>query len=131
MRALVRGMTLAAVVIMFSPATANSTSALQMASNCKPVEEANIGDEKMHFSGKPHMGIGVCLGFFEAVQSASSVSWTGRKHPALFICGPPSSSLSQYILVFQKYVREHPEMGHKNAFDIALSALHTAFPCKG
>jgi len=131
MRALVRGMALAAVVIALAPAPANATSAMQMASNCNPLEgEMKLDGDKMYFSGKPHIEIGHCLGFFEAIQAATSVQWEGQKHTALYICAPPKTWLSQFVLVFQKYVREKPETAHKDAFDIALTALREAFPCK-
>jgi len=99
------------------------TTALEMASYCKPVAEASrVGEGKLYLDHTWETG--QCWGFFSAVQQAVRTGVLG-------VCVPPESTLVQMVLIFRRYVEVNPSVGHENAFFVALRALKEAFPCKG
>ncbi len=124
----------AVVLVSCSPAAKavepGVTTALEMASYCKPVAEApRIGDGGLYLDVTWETGM--CWGFFSAVQQAANITFHGASAPALYICNPPESTLVQMVLIFRRYVDVNPSVGHENAFFVALRALKEAFPCKG
>ena len=134
MRAVLLVAALALVLASCAPAAkaaeGDATSALEMASYCKPVAEASlIGDGKL--SLKTTWLTGRCWGFFEAIQRAATVQYYDAPVRALYICAPPESTLTQMVLIFRLYVEMNPSVGHEDAFLVALDALVEAFPCKG
>ena len=105
-------------------------TALEMASYCKPVAEAQqIGDGKVYLDSTWETGR--CWGFFGALQQATGLWERGAEAAILSICAPPESSLVQMVLIFRRYVEVNPSVGHKEAFFVAMDALRAAFPCEG
>jgi hypothetical protein len=45
------------------------------------------------------------------------------------VCLPPDSTRKQLVLVFAKYVDEHPETAQRDFVEIAWIAFNRAFPC--
>ena len=118
----------AVALLAFAPVPANAITALEMASFCKPVAEAqHLSDGKVLLD--PTFETGKCWGFITAIQQASVLQWTGDTQRALHLCLPPGSTVTQLALIFRKYVLEHPAEGHDLAFFVATSALREAFPC--
>ncbi len=106
------------------------TTALEMASYCKPVAEASrTSDGKLSF--KSTFETGRCWGFFDAIQQAATLQYSDAPARALYICVPPGGTLSQMVLIFRRYVEVNPSVGHEEAFFVARDALVEAFPCKG
>jgi len=122
-----------AAIISYAPvakaAEHGVTTALEMASYCKPVAEAPRVGEGLLLDNTRETG--ECWGFFGAVQQAAKITFHGASAPALYICAPPESSLVQMVLIFRRYVEVNPSEAHKTAFHVALIALQEAFPCKG
>ena len=105
------------------------TSALDIASYCKPIAEATpLSDGRVGFAFTYKTG--KCWGFFDAVQQASRLWWIGHKNPVLGFCAPAEGTLTQLVKVFQKYVQEHPAKADEEALIVAHDALLDAFPCK-
>ena len=82
-------------------AEGDATSALEMASFCKPVAEAPlIGDGKL--SLKATWKTGRCWGFFEAIQQAATLQYYDAPARILHICTPPGGTLVQMVLIFRR-----------------------------
>ena len=45
------------------------------------------------------------------------------------VCPPIGVTKDQLAAIVSKYVRDHPEQWHKDSYVLALTALHSAFPC--
>ena len=108
---------------------AKARTALEMASYCKPVAEAQpTGDGGVSF--KHDWQTGECWGFFSAIRLATGF-YDEKLVPLLHICAPPRVGVVQLVLIFRRYVEINPSKGHELAFYIAINALVEASPCKG
>ncbi len=127
---LIRGAVLVAVIgVAVGVTAAQAGSALEMASYCKPVAEAkHLGGGRVIIDNTYETG--KCWGFFNAIQEASRMKFVGESTPALQLCLPEKSTLTQMVLIFRRYVDSHPAEAHDDAFFIAWKALRKAFPCK-
>ena len=107
---------------------ADSTTALEMASYCKPVAEAKRVGDKQVLVPLTHEA-GLCWGYFDAIHRAVNVQFAGDATPVLLICQPAAVTITQMVLVFRRYFETHPAEAHKDAFIITYTALREAFPC--
>ena len=115
--------------IALASCDARATTALEMASSCKPIEEATVlegGQVYFEDSGRANR----CWGAFVAVQQAITTTYTDSAFPAHYVCAPEDSTLIQLVKIFRRYVAEHPERGHERFFNVAVEALRTVYPCR-
>lgn len=73
-----------------------------------------------------------CWGAFAAVQQLSVIARdNGIKGvtPLLRFCAPASSTRSELISIFVKFISDHPEYYHLSFGQVSLAALQRAFPC--
>jgi hypothetical protein len=107
--------------------TARAETALQAASNCRPiVSAARTPDNKIII---PHTHTsGWCWGAFASIQGLARFAEPDGIR--LFgICVPENASRSQFIAIFVQYTDKHPERGHFPFEEVAIEALAAAFPC--
>lgn len=108
---------------------AHATTALEMASSCKPIDEATLLDGGAVYFERTS-GAERCWGAFIAVQQAITTQYTDSELPAHNVCAPAESTLIQLVKIFRNYVVRHPEKGHARFFNIAMEALRSAYPCR-
>ena len=66
----------------------------------------------------------VCLGYIAgAADAASSSASYGM------VCLPEGISMSQAADIVKRYLRDHPEVRHYAAYDLAANALAEVWPC--
>jgi Rap1a immunity proteins len=121
-----RIITVVAVVVLSllccGNARANATSGEELLQKCK-TESANYGS-------------GFCHGFIAAVLDTltmweASDSYEKRTHDKdVRFCLPAEVTNGQIVLVFVKYLEDHPEKLHMPANLLLVEALRKAFPCK-
>ena len=113
-----------AVFLLFScsVARAGADSGSELLSKCK-VQTASFD-------------MGYCAGFISAVLDTlnmweASDVYEKRTHDKdVRFCLPAEVTNGQIILVFVKYMEDHPEQLHKPANLLLVEALRKAFPCK-
>jgi Rap1a immunity proteins len=66
-----------------------------------------------------------CIGYFRGIADAVSMS-TEEK----FGCQPGEFNALQFIMIFQKFIRENPQMLQVSSSNAVVAALVDAFPCK-
>ena len=71
----------------------------------------------------------MCWGAFASIQEVLNWADTDTERQYLAVCLPPQSQRRQLVLIFVRYVDEHPAEGHRDFFFIAWTALREAFPC--
>jgi len=69
----------------------------------------------------PHECSAFALGF---VSGAAAYQQLGNT-----FCPPPAVKVPQLTLVISKFLRDHPERLHEDAWRLAGTALSIAFPC--
>ncbi len=62
---------------------------------------------------------GICMGYITGVAAVQKSA-----------CIPDGVKWGQVKKVAIKYIAENPEIAHKNAFEIVVSSLKNAWPCK-
>ena len=119
------------LLLVLWAAPVQAESALEMASFCRPIVGAQAGSTEDTLLLPHTYEFGVCWGAFAAIQTALHVSVDPYRKdtPALKICLPEKSTRAQLVLVFLKYVDDHPESAHEDQFHIVLRAFWEAFPC--
>lgn len=122
-------------IILANPASAQT--AAEMMSYCQPLVNAlNKGNERMAMEHDQYtFDSGICWGAFRSIQALSAIVFndeTGawRKKPVLEFCPPPTSSITQFVRVFDNFAKQHPERQHENYEIVAIDALQYAFPCR-
>ena len=70
-----------------------------------------------------NMSDGMCVGYVVGIMSVMDY--------INVLCLPAESTHAQATLVVQKFLYDHPEKLHLNAEELAIDALHEAFPCTG
>ena len=104
-------------------------SAQDLFQSCeKLITEAESHGEKIMMTGSYNDGY--CWGAFAMIQESLNIGFSPDSHPAFYVCLPPSSTRVQLIRIFVKYVHEHPEYLHRDAFKVTRLALLEVFPCK-
>jgi hypothetical protein len=80
----------------------------------------------------PGVGFTACLSYSRGVMEGLLIGKILSKKGPLPYC-PPDDGLSatQARLIIEKYLKDHPEMLHKQAAFLAAEALMAAFPCPG
>ena len=75
------------------------------------------------------MGIGFCFGLMEGITFSNEL-YKLRAPGKEFLCLPKGGVTNgQAARVVLRYLRDHPEQLHENAFFLAVMALRDAFPC--
>lgn len=101
-------------------------TAKEMLSACRPVADAKVSNGMVTLP----IGFesGVCWGAFSVAQGLLNTSDPGQP-PALHVCLPATSTRSQLIGVYVKYVDAHPEKDEDEFVTVLLGATLDAFPC--
>ena len=73
---------------------------------------------------------GECWGAFTVLQKMTAITMLPSSTPLLKVCAPKESTRTQYIAIFQEYVRKKPNRLSDDFTLVAWSALRVAFPCK-
>lgn len=73
---------------------------------------------------------GTCIGAFSTIQHLSTFVIRDDKTPALRICAPPDSRMTDFIWVFVEYGRRNPKKINGGFAQVAMQALWEAYPCK-
>jgi Rap1a immunity proteins len=103
------------------PISANAETAMEVALYCRAVIDA---------AQRPNtFEAGFCSGTFGAVQDISRIQW-GNGVTALGFCPPPDSTRRQFVMIFLKYVDDHPEQAHLPFTSVVFPAFRQAFPCQ-
>jgi|HubBroStandDraft_6_1064221.scaffolds.fasta_scaffold1206117_1 hypothetical protein len=106
------------------PATNDIISAEEMLGGCRAVANAPIVGDGIRIPNDGQQ----CWGAFTVIQDMTR--WTDVSGSRMFsTCSPTTSTESEMVAVFVKYVDDHPNVRHQNFVDIALASLRTAFPC--
>ena len=110
-------------LVAFETATATSSgellqSCLDIVNRARPVSGGDIDI--------PPSGLS-CWHYMAAIQNASVLEDV-RGVRLLGICGPPETTLIDYIRIFVRYARK-TKMQEGNAAALAVVALSKAFPC--
>jgi Ssp1 endopeptidase immunity protein Rap1a len=105
-------------------AAAHATSGEEMLKKCKKIPDTASFDA------------GFCAGFVDAVLDTlnmweASDVFEKRSHDKdVRFCLPEEVTNGQILLVFVKYLEDHPEELHKPANLLLIEALRKAFPCE-
>jgi hypothetical protein len=107
-----------------SPTKNDVTTAEEMLSGCRSVATAPIVGDSIRIPNDGQQ----CWGAFTVIQDMTRR--TDASGSRMFsTCSPTTSTESEMVAVFVKYVDDHPNVRHQNFVDIALAALRVAFPC--
>lgn len=112
------------------PGADGQISAEEMASKCKPIVEATVNGNTVSF--EQTFATGICWGAFSSIQRETNVAApdsTTNAKPALGICLPPNSTLTQLIKIFYHYTEQHPQVIQYDYTRVALTAFYQDFPC--
>jgi hypothetical protein len=109
-------------------ATVEDKSAERWVSLCRPVVEAPL-DRNGDVVTPDTFSAGRCFGAFESLQVLSALQIGGK--PALGICPPTKTTMTQWVAVFVEYTKRHPERYQEPFARVALDALAESFPCRG
>jgi len=103
-------------------------SAGEMSSNCRKIADAKVSGDTISYV-QDH-DTGVCWGAFLVLQDMVMVidDSVGKKR-IFSICPPSESRRLQYILIFLKYAKDHPEQLHEDFLFVALDSLRKTWPC--
>lgn len=104
-------------------------SAEDLLSACKPLANAEIDSKQANFLGT--FSTGECWGVFSTIQKVIVFVDAKEKKRIFGVCAPPSSTRTQLIAVFVAYAEKNPQRLNEDFFDVAISSLQEAFPCKG
>lgn len=85
------------------------------------------GNGEFHYNSNADSGI--CYGFFSAFFQFSYLRMLPENAMLMKFCPPPGVSLVQYIRIFTKYAREHPEIQHEAPTAPLMTAFMHAYPC--
>ena len=110
--------------ILTLPASVRAETALEVQSGCRPIAAAEVTPQGIII---PPNGL-KCWGAFGAVQDLIALTDATNRR-LLQVCAPPNSTRRQLVLIFQKYVEQHPERAHEHFGIMVLDALGEAFPC--
>lgn len=117
----------AIIALCLSTCPASAETALEMQSYCSAVASSRVLG-----SGLVEMPADLegshCWGAFGAVQELSRLAKVDGSL-LLGICAPETSTRTQMVKIFQKYVSDHPEEGHRAFGYVVHAALWQAFPC--
>lgn len=102
-------------------------SALQVRSWCAPIVNAQVISDGRFRAQARTEETGFCWGAFAVTQQFSR--YTDGSELELHICLPAETTRRQLVMIFARYVDEHPETAHEHFADIAARALKLAFPC--
>ena len=91
MRAVLLVAAVALVLVSCAPTAKAVETALEMASNCKPVAEARLTEQKIYF--ETNFETGRCWGFFKAFHQAVRIGDSGAKRGYLGLCLPSDAAV--------------------------------------
>ena len=94
-------------------------SAAQVESKCQEVELGQIGPND-EFSFKSSYPASECWGAFWAMGQMLIMD---EYESSSGICLPNKATVSQLVLIFSKYVRDHPEISHRSFASVAMEVL--------
>jgi hypothetical protein len=105
---------------------------------CSAAFAADTGEELLHKCKvtEPKFDSGFCAGYIGATLDTlnmweASDAFEKRTHDGdVKFCLPAEVTNGQIVLVFVKYLEDHPEELHKPANLLLVKALRKAFPCK-
>lgn len=107
--------------------SARADSAMLLMDGCRQIATSQQVAGRIQMPNT--LDVGRCWGLFGGIQAISRYG-TSDTDRALGICPPPESTRLQLILVFLNFLQTRPSRLHEDATDLAVEALHEAFPCR-
>lgn len=124
---MIRRSILALMALMaLGPLTATAQSAESVLAGCRTIAAAKVVGEQAVFPQT--FPTGECWGAFGTLQRLIVFPGPGGQ-PLMQVCAPETSTRTQLIAIYVKYLEDHPAKRNEKFLDIALAALREAFPC--
>ncbi len=118
----------ALITSLWSVKSALAVTGLQLYEKCQA-----FGNQEIHSSSE-QADIQFCGGYVIAAREFISLEQhrveKGVKVPGYSICFPSDVGSREIILVYKKYMNEHPTMLHEYASIGVLNSFSSAYPCK-
>ncbi len=73
---------------------------------------------------------GYCIGYVDGIDEMTNMINITREPSKRAFCRPENATTRQIVRVVYKYLEDHPEELHEDAYFLAIKALQNAFPCK-
>ena len=109
------------------PSSVLAESAQELLSACHQITMTEIYSGKIIITHNYETGF--CWGSFASIQRMIIYA-DKNKRPLLGVCVPPTSSRTQLIAIFTKYLEDNPQRLHEDSINVALSSLMEYFPCE-
>jgi hypothetical protein len=102
-----------------------------MQSNCRDIANAELsvnaeGQQTATYARTWETGR--CYGTFRMIQRVSRTLSADGTH-FVGVCPGATSTLTQFVKIFDKFVTAHPERLNDDYLDVALDALRDVYPC--
>lgn len=119
---------LAILALLLLCGSGRTESSLEVQTSCRQLAKASgAADAKLTIAR--NFDNGFCWGAFAALQGLSASRWPDSDKPILGFCAPPESTRIDFIRIFMRYTKAHPEETNTPFAQVALEALASAFPC--
>ena len=113
------------------PALAEPATAGEMAEQCSAVlSSAKAAADPDALELDNTFAAGTCWGAFLAVQQFATLKISGSRRMMFRVCLPEDTKTIQLILVFDAYLRKHPERQEEPFTIVAMGSFYQAFPCR-
>jgi hypothetical protein len=100
----------------------------QVQTSCKQLAKASdVADAKLTIAR--NFDNGFCWGAFAALQGLSASRLPDANKSILGFCAPPESTRIDFVRIFMRYAKAHPQETDTPFAHVALEALANAFPC--
>ena len=117
----------AACGLSLAGGAAHATSPDRLLQSCQAIIRTT-GNAESRSVGIPVAGL-ACWYYMAAVQDLSVVVDQNGRH-LLGVCAPKNTTLMQYVRIFARYAKGHPNESADGAGALALRGLVRAFPCR-
>lgn len=114
--------------VLVTGSALRAETAEEMMSSCKYFADAEVRDQQVTLPGDFESGR--CWGAFGAIQAAIVRVFRPAVLPAFSVCAPATSTRTQIIRIFLEYAKRNPKTLNEDYFEVALTALQEAFPCR-
>src|SRR3954451_18332420 len=119
---------LAILALLLLCGSGRAESSLEVQSSCRQLAKASdAADAKLTIAR--NFDNGFCWGAFAALQGLSASRWPDSDKSILGFCAPPESTRIDFIRIFMRYAKAHPQEDDAPFAQVALEALANAFPC--